>query len=100
MTPEQATAHIVDLIQRTDKAGYGLSHLGDMRELSHLSKDQFDRAVDHARRAGAVSLSNAEGRHGLSERDRASSIYEPDYTTMEEGKPMMQAKLYAHLRNS
>lgn len=57
----------------------GLVHLGDLRHaMRHLSPEQFNSVVDHARTNGSITLSGAEGRHGLTGRDKASAIYEKD----------------------
>jgi hypothetical protein len=71
-----------------------LIHLQFLRkEMSHLSKTDFDAVMEHARRAGQISLSGAEGRFGLQASDKKAAIHEKDPVT---GLDSML--LYASLR--
>lgn len=50
--------------------------LVDLRRACSLSRDAFDRQIRALRISGVLTLSNAEGRHGLSEDERAAAIEE------------------------
>ena len=74
---------LTQVVARIDKEKqrYGLVHLADVRAaFPKLSKAEFDRAIQDARKAGKLSLSAAEGRHGISEKDREAAIHEKDFT--------------------
>lgn len=88
------------LTQSADRLGrenYNLTHLGDLRSAHpELSKEQFDTALQHARSQGRISLTPAEGRSGVSQRDKDSAVYEHDQSTGRHDKMM----LYASVRNT
>jgi hypothetical protein len=50
--------------------------LVDLRTAIPGERDAFDRELQRLRRDGLVSLSAAEGRHGISDDERAAAIYE------------------------
>lgn len=79
------------------RENYNLTHLGDLRSAHpELSKEQFDTALHHARAQGKISLTPAEGRSGVSQRDKDSAVYEHDQSTGRHDKMM----LYASVRNT
>lgn len=90
--------HASSIVKSTERLGqenYNLVHLGDLRSAhSDLSKEQFDQALRHAQSSGKISLTPAEGRHGVSERDKNSAVYDKDEAT---GHDKMM--LYASVRN-
>jgi hypothetical protein len=75
-------------------SGVDLIHLGALRgEMRHLSKEQFDEVMHHARREGTITLTGAERGSGAPEFDKKHAIYEKDPVT---GLDSML--LYASLR--
>jgi hypothetical protein len=50
--------------------------LVDLRREAHLGRSEFDGAITDLRRRGVLSLSAAEGRHGISEEERQAGIRE------------------------
>jgi SPP1 gp7 family putative phage head morphogenesis protein len=93
----KAVKYLADKIKTLSRAkgGHNLVHLGDLREAVPEWTDQDFRSVlTAARRAGRVSLSAAEGRHGLTERDHKYGLREKS------GNPSAPENflLYASLR--
>lgn len=79
------------------KGNNNFAHLGDMHDLHpELSREEFVQALQSARRAGKITLSGAEGRHGLSPRDEASAIREVTGTGLDDHTKL----LYASMRNT
>lgn len=74
-TPE-ARAKVLEAFGRVEGSGDNLVSLADLAKESGLSVPEMKAAVADLRREGKLSLSNAEGRDGISEEDRAHSIYE------------------------
>jgi hypothetical protein len=71
-------------------------HLGDLRDSRPAwSKDEFNHAVKEARKARVLTLTPAEGRHGVTDRDKSSAIVEKG---IREGEETMM--LYASVRNA
>jgi hypothetical protein len=79
--PEHAQA-LAGTICKLAGESHGLAHLGKIRAAHpELTREQFDAALQAARRAGLITLSPAEGRHGVSEADRQAAIHEVDPLT-------------------
>lgn len=56
--------------------GSNLVHLGDLRTAMKWERKQFDLVMWEARKAGLIVLASVEGRHGISDYDRAAMIVE------------------------
>lgn len=69
---------IRDTFARLDTARTNLVSLALLRPAVGLDRDTFDRALRQLRQSGILSLSQAEGRHGLTDADRAAAIREGD----------------------
>ncbi len=99
-SPTKVTSEHVDSLVSAHKSinaakqRYNLVHLGDLREAHpHWSKEHFDNVLHQARKEDKISLSGAEGRHGVSQHDRDSGIHEDD------GSGRKSLLLYASLRH-
>jgi hypothetical protein len=93
----QAVAHLAGKVAELDRAsgGFNLVHLGDLRAAHpEWSRQEFDAVLQRARREGRVTLSSAEGRHGLSPRDQESAVHERG------SGGTRRTLLYASVRNS
>jgi hypothetical protein len=88
-----ANAHLVQHLTTLGGTGGGLVHLGDLHTATGWSRQDFEVAMQGARRAGMVTLSGAEGRHGVTERDKASAIYEKDPVTGRADSMLLYASL-------
>jgi hypothetical protein len=88
-----ANAHLVQHLTTLGGTSGGLVHLGDLHAATGWSRQDFEVAVHGARRAGMVTLSGAEGRHGVTERDKASAIYEKDPVTGRADSMLLYASL-------
>jgi SPP1 gp7 family putative phage head morphogenesis protein len=100
----RAGNRIAQTVGRLGAKSYNFVHLGDLRD-NHpeLSKDQFDSALHQARLSGKITLSPAEGRHGVNERDKNSAVYDKGLTP-DDDRMMLWASLrpttnYDYLRN-
>src|SRR5262249_26172009 len=71
-----STADLVAMMMRINgqHGGHNFLHLGDVREAMGIGKSEFENLILQARRQGLVSLSDAEGRNRLSDRDRDAVI--------------------------
>lgn len=95
--PDTATVgHLTDAFDKVDK-GHNFVHLGDLREaLPNASKEHFEKLLDQAQREGKLTLSAAEGRHGVNERDKKSAVYAKD--PLHPDRPRMM--LYVSRKNA
>jgi hypothetical protein len=84
-------------VQRLETRGRGLAsgglvHLADLRaEMAHLGKDDFDKTLQESRRQGLVTLTGAEGRHGLTYADREAAVHEEDPLTGRKDRLLLYA---------
>jgi hypothetical protein len=75
-------------------SGVDLIHLGALRgEMRHLSKEQFDQVIQHARRQGTITLTGAERGSGAPEFDKKHAIYEKDPVTGRSDTVLIYASL-------
>jgi SPP1 gp7 family putative phage head morphogenesis protein len=88
------TPTLLNKLREADRSGDNLVHLGDLLEATGVSKDTLHRAIERARKAGKISLSGAEGRFGLTERDKESIVRERGI-----GGDSDKLLLYASVRN-
>ena len=62
------------LLSAVDKLGSSMVNLADLRPASGLDRSTFDRTLQDLRRAWVLSMSAAEGRHGITQREKEAGI--------------------------
>lgn len=85
--PFDPATHVPALVDAVRKHGRGanLADLPDVRkELGHLTREQQDAVIHHARQQRLVHGSRYEGRHGVTAEQRAAQ-HQPPGTRAEEG---------------
>lgn len=82
---QENTDEVQNLLAAFDRVGSrspahtkNFQHLADLRAESGLDKPTFDRVFNEARKRGLLTASAAEGRMGITQRDRDAWIEEPD----------------------
>jgi hypothetical protein len=78
--PSDFAARFDEAFARLDRqrGGHNLVGLVLLRRELGLERSDFDSGLQELRRAGRYSLSSAEGRHGLSDDERAAGIVEEE----------------------
>lgn len=71
-------AHVSHAVQSLAKEHHGQIHLADLAQATGLSRDDLHDAIAEMHADGLVSLTPAEGRHGVSAKDQSHGIKDGD----------------------
>lgn len=72
----EGLAHLTKHINSMNSNNF--AHLADLQTATGWSKEDLHKAIHHGRQQGVITLTSAEGRHGISDRDREHGIIEKD----------------------